>query len=653
MGDRSFERIYQASFKPLLAALYAFPDIPIALHYSGILLEWLEKRHPEFCMLLNEMVARKQIEFVGGGYYEPILSLIPPTDRFGQVEFLTTYVRKLFGKRPRGVWLAEKVWENNLAATLKGCGMDYTFLDDAHFMAGGIDRSMIRRPCITEDQGKGIVVFPLVSKAEHMIQAMTPQAAVAKILAGASPSDGVLVVMLDGNELARPELSSRLFAGKWLDTFLNELMKKSDGIEFQLPARYLKGDRPLQKGYFPSFASERIMSCSLSPPNRARYETLLASCKQSLGDEAFVRGGGIRQFFIRYPESALLYSKMQYVHAMVNQLRGDKYRKNAALEELWKGQCGDAYWHGDADGLYANRVRQTAYGALIEAEKISRNKAAFVSSIVPVDFDMDGQKEYLYQGVDMNAYVHSRGGMLFELDYMPAAWNYVDTFSRYPEAYHTEAAGNAGYDRYPRKAFVDHFWSPQTERKAVRAGKEEERGSFADSLYRTIEVNRGRHELVLACDAPVTARGHRCDVSLEKRFNFKKGAVNVAYTVSNRSPNQLDTLFAVEINLSFASGSSEDWKLACLKDGVKAELGNGELSVEKLSELNIEDMKNEVVIRAASETPAGLWSFPVEAYSNVDGTTGKAYQSNCFILRWRLDLAPQAQWSNRLTLQIG
>ena len=56
--DGLIEDLYQKAIKPFLSTLYKFPDICLTLHYSGILLEWLQERHPEFIMLINEMIKR-------------------------------------------------------------------------------------------------------------------------------------------------------------------------------------------------------------------------------------------------------------------------------------------------------------------------------------------------------------------------------------------------------------------------------------------------------------------------------------------------------------------------------------------------------------------------------------------------------------------
>jgi hypothetical protein len=62
-----------------------------------------------------------------------MLPLIPLADRLGQIEALTTYLRKHFGKRPRGCWLPGLIWEQNLAGSLQTSGMDYTFLESNQF----------------------------------------------------------------------------------------------------------------------------------------------------------------------------------------------------------------------------------------------------------------------------------------------------------------------------------------------------------------------------------------------------------------------------------------------------------------------------------------------------------------------------------------
>ena len=109
-GEAEFEALYTNEIKPLVSALNKFPRINFVFHYSGVILYWIERRHPEFFMLLEDLLSRKQAEFLGGGFYNPMLPLLPTADKIGQIEMFTTYLRKHFGKRPQGCWLPSMSW---------------------------------------------------------------------------------------------------------------------------------------------------------------------------------------------------------------------------------------------------------------------------------------------------------------------------------------------------------------------------------------------------------------------------------------------------------------------------------------------------------------------------------------------------------------
>jgi alpha-amylase len=248
-----------------------------------------------------------------------------------------------------------------------------------------------------------------------------------------------------------------------------------------------------------------------------------------------------------------MYAKMQYTHVLVNQIRGDKYRKQAAREELWKGQCHAAYWHGNHGGIYSNRLRKNVYRSLIEAEKKTRERGIFIPSVVTVDFDMDGVDEYLYQGQDLNAYVHTEGGVLFELDYLPISWNYLDTLARRRESYHTSEVEARGYDSHPRKSFVDHFFDAGATVDEFHRAAAEERGTFVDEIYRRDDGKRDTHVVALSVTGSVQTDDGNHPVRIAKRFGFKRSTMDVDYTIENASEHRLRTTFAPELN--FASSS--------------------------------------------------------------------------------------------------
>jgi alpha-amylase/alpha-mannosidase (GH57 family) len=107
--EEVFERSYNSCYRPFLDVLDRHPRIRLGLHFSGPLLQWLERAHPEYFDHLRELCRRGQVEVIGGGFYEPILIAIPPRDRLEQIKRLADYIEKHFGAPPRGAWLTERV----------------------------------------------------------------------------------------------------------------------------------------------------------------------------------------------------------------------------------------------------------------------------------------------------------------------------------------------------------------------------------------------------------------------------------------------------------------------------------------------------------------------------------------------------------------
>ena len=51
------EEAYQKSYLPFVRTLERHRQIKITLHYTGILYRFFEQRHPEFIVLLKDLVA--------------------------------------------------------------------------------------------------------------------------------------------------------------------------------------------------------------------------------------------------------------------------------------------------------------------------------------------------------------------------------------------------------------------------------------------------------------------------------------------------------------------------------------------------------------------------------------------------------------------
>ncbi len=98
----------------------------------------MEAKEKKCWDIVARLVDRRQVELLGGGFYEPILSIIPEADRQSQLRLMSRFLEDRFGARPRGIWLTERVWEPALAGTLARAGIEYTILDEEHFHYAGL-----------------------------------------------------------------------------------------------------------------------------------------------------------------------------------------------------------------------------------------------------------------------------------------------------------------------------------------------------------------------------------------------------------------------------------------------------------------------------------------------------------------------------------
>lgn len=643
-----FESVYRARLKPFLAALYRHPKIPAALHYSGVLLCWLEKAHPEFFMLLAELVERKQVELIGGGFYEPMLPLIPLADKIGQVELLTTYLRKQFGKRPRGCWLPGMIWEQNLAGALQTSGMDYVFLEEDQFRAAGMRGPSAERPCFTEDQGKLIAVFPVSGRLGAQAAHKSPKELFHALRTyPGSFEERVMAIFPDRYT---PEGIGDGGEEEGINRFFEGLSDLDDFVDLTVPSRALKYYRITEKTYFPSSADRRIMYWAMDGDGRkdvAELERMERRGELS-GTASFMAGAFPRQFLVLYPEANGIYSKMMYTHLLINQLRGDKYRKRTAREELWKSQGCDAFWHVADGGIYRNGLRKAVYRSLLEAERITRERGIFTPSIVALDFDLDGDREFLFQGSEINAYIKSEGAAVFELDFLPKAWNYLDTMARRREPY---VADSVAVDGYRRSAFMDRLVPPDLTLQDAASGLFPASRFCALERYDMVSCDRSHQEACfrLAPGASVPYGS----VELLKTYRLKKNVLSVSYVLTNQGTSPERFNFIPQIDLSLAGDGIARQRISVLSNQVRGEVALETQELRSLDELCIEDLENEVPLSLTSNLPFDLWLQPIRTRCRIDGATVDEYQSTCLMPIKSLILAPGESWETQFTLKIG
>ena len=230
--DRVIEDAYRRSYLPFVEVLEAFPDIHISLHYSGCLLEWLEEKHPEFIERIVSLVKRGNVEILSGGFYEPILAMIPERDRVGQIEMMNRYIKNRFGYVPEGLWLTERVWEPDLPRAISEAGIKYVAVDDYHFLSNGFFKDQLTGYFVTEDSGKKVGIFPISQDLRYAIPFKDPEFTVEYLKSYATEDGSICIVMADDGEKfgVWPGTYRTAYEEKWLERFFKLLVDNKDWL---------------------------------------------------------------------------------------------------------------------------------------------------------------------------------------------------------------------------------------------------------------------------------------------------------------------------------------------------------------------------------------------------------------------------------------
>lgn len=233
--------------------------------------------------------------------------------------------------------------------------------------------------------------------------------------------------------------------------------------------------------------------------------------------------------FLAYDEAAnQLYNKMVYVHLLVSSLRGDKYKKKSAYDDLWKAQNWLGFLGGGAPEVLAVH-RHKSFAALLNAEALLRDRTRFQASLTSQDFDLDGVKEYLFQGLSYNLYVDPVGGQVFEWDFLDRPWNYI--------------RNAADPDGPPSQGFVDRFFRidhPVTDAAA-----------FFRREYRLVELNREQRTFQLMAVDSVEGTQGRQPLRLKKSFRFDEDTLTVEFELELLTGPPWEGWFASEIHLTY------------------------------------------------------------------------------------------------------
>lgn len=690
--EHVFEECYQNSYDAFLSLIEKHPRIRLALHYSGPLLLWIEKNHPEYFERLKNLVTTGQVELIGGGFYEPILISIPEPDRYEQITRLADYLEKHFGKRPTGAWLAERVWEPQLPSSLAEANVSYTLVDDLPFLAAGFEPNELFGPYIAEDCGKSVWLFPGLKELRYLIPFRKVEESIAYFKNAAQLHPGGAAAFGDDMEKfgVWPGTFKHCYTDGWLEAFFKALEENEAWLKLVTPSECIATHIPLGRADLPTASYEEMMEWVLPTSTRLRFYGLHKEFSARPDLLTFLRGSGWRGFFHKYPESNLLHKKMLRVSACVAAVppRRSSAEHTAqvreAREQLLRGQGNDAYWHGVFGGLYAPHLRTELWRNLVRAESLvdQITPGGTLPRIEYLDYDADGNSELLFTAPEYQALLKpSDGATLAAFDFRPCGATLINSMQRRPEAYHSRLREAA--------ATTPASGSPVSIHDQVRVKE--------PNLERFLRYDRfSRHSFRLLIFAPSRTIGEYETLQLNEVAGLAAGAFEIRHTSANYADLVLEQAlpeFAVDsakpprltITKHFLFGPApQGCEVSCdVSLAVSAPLaGPLRLGIESVINflapieadrffetptghqnlrfsgsipnafLRIEDGWQRV--RMALHAPASeeFWVAPIDTVSESEGGFERVYQGSQILALWRLDLTKKTTFSARLMWRV-
>lgn len=640
-----FQDAFEKAYLPFLDTLEDFNNIKVSLHYSGSLLDWLIQRHPEFVERLKLLAREKKIEIIGGGYFEPILALIPYKDAVGQIAMFKERVKEVFGCEFRGVWLAERVWEPKLPYLLSEAGVDFTIVDDYHFKISGSDTENLNGYYLSEEEGKSILIFPGSERLRYLLPFKLPEETIDYLRERLNAEAGDLTITFadDGEKFGLwPGTNKWVYREGWLRNFFTALEKNKEWINTLTFSEHVRRSKPTDRVYLPCASYREMLEWS---------------------------NGFFRNFFIKYPEANNMHKKMFFISQRLREL---EEKQKTSLEKLdsirkylYMGQFNDAYWHGIFGGLYLNHLRSGVYENLIKAEslidEIEKNK----ESLTKYDFDKDGRDEVLVATKKMKLCFRPDEGATFsEWDDKPRCLNLTNTITRRFEHYHQQlkeklehSFDNDGqaqepksihdekkikgtdldkilfYDRYPRYSLRDYLLDTKTNLEDFYRGDFTEVAKSANAPYELREKTENNKKILEFSRKEII---NLCLVKITKVVKIMDNLISVGYCLENFGIKKLDFIFGTEFNLS-------------LYDSELCEMANEEKDV---SGFIINDLWRGIKLEYSIKPKARIWNFPVETISDSESGIEKTYQELCLFSNWAVSLNQNGQFKADLEIRL-
>ena len=639
LGDAVDEAI-ELCYKPFFETMSKYPDFKFSVHCSGWLLDKIRVEHSDIFENMRYLTKNGSIEWIGAGYYEPVLSSIPSKDRVAQIDKLSLYIKKYFGVKPKGLWLTERVWEASLVPDLIKSGIEYAMVDDYHFLSSGYDAFKMDGFYTTEEGGGELALFPIAQSLRYSIPFFSVKRSIESILSKAKNKNSSAIIFDDAEKFGLwPKTHEWVYEKKWLKNFLEEVLD-NENIIIEHYSSYMQKNRSLGLAYLNNTSYFEMGEWSLKPKQNLALEEL----KQRVGDDyfddvgvSFIKGGIWKNFFIKYHESNYLHKRM--LHFSMHQ----KSLNRNSLESLYKLQTNDVFWHGVFGGLYLPNLRDNAYKYLLEIEK---SKAKKKINFEILDIDKDGYDELKVRTKNLSIVISSKhSAQMIEFGSFDTLFNWQNTLMRREEAYHDKILhpkkqeqkseiredeiatihdesltlddsikAELIYDWYAKNSFIEHFAQSEFTLENFKDLSFHDAGDFANQPF-DLRVE----DKIFSRDGGIYL-DKKYPSFMKKEFSFDENLLTLHTEFESEYQQKL--YFAEEFNLHFAHPHRVTFNSRTIEDGF-SEYESDELLI-------VDDFTNKL-LKIKVNQKCNIFGFVLNTISKSDIGYDRVAQQISFI----------------------
>ncbi|MEK7392885.1 MAG: alpha-amylase/4-alpha-glucanotransferase domain-containing protein [Fibrobacterota bacterium] len=602
LADEEISRLSTAPLETLAGIIQRHLDFRFALYLPGRILESAARTSPRILDVLRQAGATGRLEWLGGGFHDPLFAQIPDTSRKSQIQMLGAALRQHAGAEPHGLWLPGFVWDPSLVSSALQSGFMYTVLKD-HQIPSAAESSRMGW-FLTEELG---VPFRLLPSNEAM-GALFRAGAVEEMLQlvsgepGQESPGGVLDIPLlaSSREGFEPIHLERLNA-------LAELCaREPEKWELVLPGEAARRGEPLGTVYPPPSASK-------------------AYCSPGAG-------GGVRDLLRRERWANLCHKRMLHLLSRTDQVPGPRVRAQVA-EPLLQAQNASFFRDADeAGGIRFLRDRVRLGSLVLEAESALDQTLPDDSVQVDVlDLLCEGAQQVLVRNSRISMLLEPRhGGRIAALDHKPRKHPWGCPTSPLPVL---------------SERFLASIDTPDANGESV--------SDFDDRKFEVQYKRTGQDlQVMLSSLGNLKLAGVSHPLLFEKTLTLRSGKSHVAVTYKLTNPGAHLLLFGLQGTLSISpSDGDAEHQRHKLEPGQWVDLRQT-ISGDQVKGWEVVDKNVGATLEWDLAKPTFLEALPLfvrrpgeSEGGRLDGLQAKA--------RWEIRLAPGESWSLISRIELG